>query len=79
MSNTYTKTKIKTTGFTNQAEKMFKKRGFVHHYIGEGQEEYEFVNAIENVKDLVNQYKELENDYNNINEEEEEENDKENV
>ena len=72
MSNTYTKTKIKTTGFTNQAEKMFKKRGFVHHYIGEGQEEYEFVNAIENVKDL-------ENDYNNINEEEEEENDKENV
>ena len=57
---------------------MFKKRGFVHHYIGEGQEEFEFVSALENVKDLVNQYKDLENDDNNIGEEEEE-NDKENI
>ena len=58
---------------------MFKKRGFVHHYIGEGQEEFEFVSALENVKDLVNQYKDLENDYNNNIGEEEEENDKENI
>ncbi len=78
MSNTYTKTKT-TTGIANKAEKMFKKRGFVHHYIGEGQEEFEFVSALENVKDLVNQYKDLENDYNNNIGEEEEENDKENI
>jgi tubulin alpha len=72
MSNTYTKTKI-STGITDKASKMFSKRGFVHHYIGEGQEEFEFVSALEDVNSLVNEYKSLENDYNNEGEEEEKE------
>ena len=50
-----------------------KKRDFVHHYIREGQEEFEFVSALEDVNSLVNEYKSLENDYNNEGEEEEKE------
>ncbi|XP_021205243.1 tubulin alpha chain [Bombyx mori] len=39
---------------------MFAKRAFVHHYIGEGLEEGEFSNALQNIKALSNDYKEIE-------------------
>ncbi|KAG7299232.1 Tubulin alpha-1C chain [Plutella xylostella] len=41
-------------------ELMYKKRAFVHHYVGEGMEEGEFTSALENVKALSNDYKEME-------------------
>ncbi|GJQ80687.1 hypothetical protein Trydic_g18521, partial [Trypoxylus dichotomus] len=42
--------------------KMFKKRAFVHHYVGEGMEEGEFVDAKENLAALILDYKEVEVD-----------------
>ncbi len=42
---------------------MFKKRGFIHHYISEGMEENEFLESFENIKDLLNEYESLNNIY----------------
>ncbi|KAJ2951304.1 hypothetical protein O0L34_g5706 [Tuta absoluta] len=41
---------------------LYSKRAFVHHYVGEGLEEGELQSALENVKALCNDYKELDND-----------------
>ena len=47
----------------NNADIMFKKRGFIHHYISEGMEENEFLESFENIKDLLNEYESLNNIY----------------
>lgn len=39
---------------------MYAKRAFVHHYVGAGMEEAEFKNALQNIKALSNDYKEME-------------------
>lgn len=44
----------------NKFSLMFRKRAFVHHYVGEGMEEKEFVDAQENLKALENDYKHVE-------------------
>ena len=55
-----------TNGILNNSEKMLRKKGFIHHFIGEGLEEGNFINALENIKDLNNEYEEINNDnYNN--------------
>ena len=71
MSSTSTKTKVKTnkklsnkSGIYNRAETMFKKKCFIHHFIGEGLEEGEFVNALDNVKNLQEEYDMINNDDN---------------
>ena len=73
MSNTKAKININTTKrsclirnkkeiFTN-SEIMLKKRAFIHHYIGEGFEEGELFNALDNIRDLQNKYEAIENDF----------------
>ena len=70
MSNIKTKTNTskcylnlnKKENFT-KAEIMFKKRAFIHHYIGEGLEEAELVNALDNIRDLKNEYEAIDNDF----------------
>ncbi|XP_034936701.1 tubulin alpha-8 chain-like isoform X2 [Chelonus insularis] len=42
---------------------MFQRKSFVHHYLNEGLEESEFVNAKENISSLIDDYKNAENDY----------------
>nr|XP_012143991.1 PREDICTED: tubulin alpha chain-like [Megachile rotundata] len=39
---------------------MYRKKAFVHHYIGEGMEESTFQDALENVAALIDDYKEVE-------------------
>ncbi|XP_072932944.1 tubulin alpha chain-like isoform X2 [Epargyreus clarus] len=39
---------------------MYSKRAFVHHFVGEGLEEGELQNALQNIKALSNDYRELE-------------------
>lgn len=43
-------------------DKMYAKRCFVHHYVGEGNEEGEFGEARENLRALVQEYAQLEGD-----------------
>ena len=67
MSNNLTKTNtkiknrifMKGNGLHNNAEIMYRQKGFIHHYIGEEMEENEFVDALENIKDLINEYEAL--------------------
>ncbi|XP_019874899.1 tubulin alpha chain-like [Aethina tumida] len=40
-------------------KKLYEKRAFFHHYIGEGMEEGEFADCLENLKSLVSDYKEV--------------------
>lgn len=40
---------------------LYSKRAFVHHFVGEGLEEGEFQNALQNIKALSNDYREMEN------------------
>ena len=47
----------------NNADIMFKKRGLIHQYINEGMEENEFLESLENIKDLLNEYESLNNIY----------------
>lgn len=59
LSNT---TAIKTS-WQDVAEKfriMYQTRAFVHHYVAEGMEEAEFVDALEDIEALVEDYKEVE-------------------
>lgn len=39
---------------------MYRKRAFVHHYVGEGMEEKLFQEAIDDTATLVDDYKEVE-------------------
>lgn len=39
---------------------LYSKRAFVHHFVGEGLEEGELTSAIQNVKALSNDYREME-------------------
>ncbi|KAJ0183541.1 hypothetical protein K1T71_001517 [Dendrolimus kikuchii] len=39
---------------------MYAKRAFVHHYVGEGLQEAEFKNALQNIRALCNDYREME-------------------
>lgn len=50
---------------------MYSKRCNVHWYVGEGMEEGQFQEAIDNVNSLANEYKEMEKDINDNNEESE--------
>ncbi|XP_015513888.2 tubulin alpha-3 chain [Neodiprion pinetum] len=43
----------------NKYDLMFKKRAFVHHYIGEGMEEEEFQDARDDIAALIEDYKEI--------------------
>ncbi|KAK0163312.1 hypothetical protein PV327_007009 [Microctonus hyperodae] len=40
---------------------MFRKKAFLHHYIGEGMEESQFVEAQEDIQTLIRDYQEVEN------------------
>ena len=48
---------------------MYNKRCNVHGYVGEGIEEGQFQEALDNVKSLANEYKDMEKYYNDNNEE----------
>ncbi|XP_044736094.1 tubulin alpha chain-like isoform X1 [Chrysoperla carnea] len=48
----------------NKFDSMYKKRAFVHHYVGEGMEEGEFKNARDDIEALIQDYKELEDSTN---------------
>ena len=37
------KKNLKKNGNFNMAEKMYRKKGFIHHFIGEGLDEGEFI------------------------------------
>ena len=50
---------------------MYNKRCHVHWYVGEGIEEGQFQEALDNVKSLANEYKNMEKYYNDNNEESE--------
>ena len=50
---------------------MYNKRCNVHWYVGEGIEEGQFQEALDNVKSLANEYKDMEKYYNDNNEESE--------
>ena len=54
----------------NKSEIMFRKKGFIHHYIREGLDEAEVIDALNNYKDLINEYELLNSNYkSDINEE----------
>lgn len=52
--------KIAWSRLRTKFDLMFSKRAFVHHYIGEGMEEYEFHEAREDICALENDYDEIE-------------------
>ncbi|XP_047990341.1 tubulin alpha chain-like [Leguminivora glycinivorella] len=52
--------KVAWERITKKFSLMYAKRAFVHHYVGEGLEEGEFKNALQNVKALSNDYNEME-------------------
>ncbi|XP_061713856.1 tubulin alpha chain-like [Cydia pomonella] len=52
--------KVAWERITKKFSLMYAKRAFVHHYVGEGLEEGEFKNALQNVKALSNDYREME-------------------
>ena len=45
-----------------QYSKMFRKKAFIHAYIGEGMDEMEFTEAQSNLSDLINEYQQYEED-----------------
>lgn len=45
----------------NKFNDLFKKRAFVHSFVGDGMDEMEFTEAEDNVKDLISLYVEMEN------------------
>ncbi|XP_063622335.1 tubulin alpha chain-like [Cydia splendana] len=52
--------KVAWERITKKFSLMYAKRAFVHHYVGEGLEEGELKNALQNVKALSNDYAEME-------------------
>ena len=46
---------------SNSFEKMFKKKAYLHWYMGEGMDELEFTEALSNVRDLIDEYQMYEN------------------
>jgi tubulin beta len=40
----------------NQFDKMFKKKAFLHWYIGEGMDEMEFIEGDRSISDLISEY-----------------------
>lgn len=42
------------------AEMMYKKKAFLHHYVAEGMEESQFEDALENISTLIEDYNEVE-------------------
>lgn len=42
------------------AQMMYKKKAFVHHYVAEGMEESQFDDALENISTLIQDYSEVE-------------------
>lgn len=62
----------------NQYSAMFRRKAFLHWYVGEGMDEMEFTEAESNLLDLVSeyqQYQEAQNDVENTSDYDEEEND----
>lgn len=48
------------TKIARKFDLMYRKRAFVHHYVGEGMEEKLFQEAIDDTATLVDDYKEVE-------------------
>lgn len=61
----------KYTGTIPSFDRMFATKSFVHHYVGEGNEEGQFGEARNNVRALINDYAQIEANYDQYNVEEE--------
>ena len=46
----------------NKSEIMFRKKCFIHHYIREGLDEAEVIEALNNNRNLINEYESLNNE-----------------
>lgn len=45
---------------SNQFEKMFKRKAFLHWYLGEGMEETDFIEGLKSINDLICEYQQYE-------------------
>lgn len=46
---------------SNHFESIFRKRQNLHHYVGEGMEESQFLEALDNLRFLISEYKKYQN------------------